>query len=814
MQGLWRDVRFAITSLRRSPGFTLAALVTLTAGIGAVAAVFTLVNALLLEPLPYPAASRLVSLTGELRRDSPRAYPLGYQDLLDVRSQDAIFEVVSPVSSLRPFNLGSGLEVEHVNGEMVAGTFFEVFGLAPTLGRTFTADEWPAPNATPVVVLAHDFWRRRFGGDPGVLGRQVRLNDRGYQVIGVAAPGFRGVTGAADLWLPIGLAGPIYGPHYTGMRMFRWLEGIARLKPGVSLEQARAALETWSRQAAAAYPQENRDLFVIATPFQDALVGDSRTPLLALLGAAAFVLLIGCVNVANLLLARGLSREREVAVRRALGAPAGRIVRQFVTESLVLAVPAAAGGVLLARGLTAYLSSVWAADLTSFVDVAVDVRVLAATVALSAISAMGFGIAPAISAARVGPHRTLVDGARGATAGGARRRVQSALIVGEVALALALLTGAALMTKGFSRFVGADLGFVPEGVLTISLDLTADQYKEDERFWTVARSVLDAARATPGVATAALEGPGFPTSGYYAVAFRKFGADADAPLVSVLRHHVSPDYFRTLGIRLVAGRTFEAADGAAAPRVVVVSETLAARTWPGEDPVGQRLLPPGEGAEPYTVIGVVTDVRHDGRVEATPRDPDLYIPVFQSAARSPSLLTLLARTSGRPGAVAPALEEAIRRAAPGLPPYDTRTLQDRLDEQTVRGRFAVRLMIGFAGVALALAIVGVYGVIAYAVNARTREIGIRTALGASRAGTVWLILRQGLVPVMFGIAGGLLAVAGLERFVRSLLYDVQAADPWVLGGAAAVLAVVGAAAAAVPAWRAARIPPVIAMRAE
>ena len=814
MHSVWQDVRFALLTLRRSPGFTAAAMVTLTIGIAAVCAVFTLVNAVLLRPLPYPDPDGIVFLRGELRRDTPREYPLSVLDLTDAARQEQIFAALSPVTGMRPFNLAFGLEVEHVNGEMVSADFFRIFAMPLVHGRPFTAAEAQAPHAVPLAVLSHGFWTRRFGSDPLIVGRTINLNERAFEVVGVAAPGFRGLTGAADLFLPIGMANPVYGPHYTDMRQFRWLSGVARLRPGVTVEQARQAMELWSGNMARAHPQENADLFVRVTSLQDALFGASRAPLLALLGASAFVLLIGCVNVANLLLARGLSREREIAVRRALGAGGGRVLRQFLTESLVLAAPACVAGILTAQMLTAYLAAVWAADFDSFISIALDLRVVVITVAVSCLAALGFGAAPAITAARTTPQRGLGEGSRGTTVSRARRRFQASLVVAEVALALTLLAGAALMSKGFSRFVATELGFNAENLLTLRLDLTADQYRNNGRYWSTLQNVLAAARTAPGVTAAALEGPGYPTGGYFAATFRRHGAPPDAPQVTTLRHHVSPGYFRTLGIPLLSGREFDETDTATSPRHVIVSQALAERTWPGENPIGQRIVSIGPDPPTWTVIGLVGNVRHEGRASAGEREPDIYLPVFQSAARSPSLVTVLARTETASAALAPTFVEAVKRAAAGLPPFDVMAMTDRLDGQTTRDQLAVRLMLGFAAAALLLAIIGVYGVISYTVTMRTREIGIRCALGATRPQALWMVLGNALWPLVSGILFGLAGVWSLQRFVQSLLYGIDPGDPVILGGASILLLAVGVAASIAPAWRATRIDPVTALRAD
>jgi predicted permease len=810
----WQDIRFALKHLRRSPGFSAATMVTLTIGIAAVCSVFTLVNAALLRPLPYPDPGEIVFLRGELRRDTPREYPLSVLDLQDAAAERRVFDALSPVTGMRPFNLAFGAEVEHVNGEMVSEDYFRIFSMPLSHGRTFTAADVRSPGAAPLVILSHGFWTRRFGAEGGVVGRRLTLNERTFEVIGVAAPGFRGLTGEADLFLPIGMANPVYGAHYTDMRQFRWLSGVARLRDGVTVDAAREALHLWSVNMARAHPEENKDLFITVTPLQTALFGSSRPALLALMGASAFVLLIGCVNVANLLLARGRLREREVAVRRALGAGTRRVFQQLLTESLVLAAPACLAGILAATVLTTYLAAVWAADFDSFLSIDVDTRAILVTVALSTLAALGFGLVPAITAARSSPQRGLTENSRGSTISRARRRFQAALVVAEVALALTLLAGAGLMSKGLSGFLAADLGFRAEGVATLRLDLTADRYRDNARYWSTLRAVLDAARATPGATAAALEGPGYPTGGYFAATFRKHGAPADAPQVSTLRHHVSPGYFGTLGISLLAGRDFDDTDSGTSPRHLIVSRALAERTWPGENPIGQRLVSIGPDPPTWTVIGVVGNVRHEGRESVAQREPDVYLPIFQSPARSPSLLTVLARASTAPAVIEPMLVDAVTRAAPGLPPYDVTSMPDRLDGQTTRERLAVRLMLGFAMAALLLAVIGVYGVISYGVSMRTREIGIRSALGATRAQAVWMVLRGALPPLVSGIILGLAGVAALQRFVRSLLYGADPGDPLILGGTAVLLLAIGVAASVVPAVRASRVAPVTALRAE
>ena len=814
MSTLLADVRFTLRSLRQSPGFTAAALVTLGLGIGAVTAVTTLVNAVLVKSLPFEGHDRIVFLRGETRED-PSEYPLGYQDLRDLAEEQGLFAAIAPVTGSRSFNLTAGDQVEHITGEMIGHAYFDALGVALHTGRAFTADESRPPAAAPVAVIAHDLWQRRFGSDPGIVGRTMSLNDRTFEVIGVAPPGFRGLTDEARVWLPIGASHGIYGPHYTDMRMFRWLSGVARLRDGVTMEQARAGVGAAADRMTRDWPKENGHLTITATPLADTFFADVRLPLLALLAASAFVLLIGCVNVSNLLLARGASRQKEMAVRLTLGAGRGRLVRQLLTESLTLVTLGAAAGIALAWLLTRFMSVAAQSQLASFIAVSLDARVLLVTIGISACAAMLFGLAPALTASRLSAVEAVKDGGRGSTQGAGKKRLQALLVAVELTLSLTLLAGAALMTKGFAQHLSTDLGFETEGLLTLRLDLTAEKYREDGRFWQVARDVVERAGAVPGVARVTVEGPGLPTGGYVGIQFRREGATPDDPPVSGFRHHVTPGYFDTLEIPMIAGRDFAAADRAGAPAVLVVSEGFARQYWPGEPAVGQRLLSAGQGTPTvFTVVGVVGDVQHAGLQAGGLEQPDVYVPLYQFAPRLPALLTVMARVSGDPLAVMRPLQHAMREAAPDLPAYDVMTMAQRLDRQTARGRYAVFVMAGFAVLALVLASVGVYGLISYNVVQRTREIGIRLALGSTRRAVLLMIVRRAAVPLVVGIAGGLLAVALLGRVIAGMLYGLDPLDPWVLGGAALALAAIGIAAACWPALRASRLDPLDAMRSD
>jgi predicted permease len=612
---MWRDLVLAARSLGRARAFSAAAILTLALGVGATSAIFSVVHAVLLEALPFREPERLLVLRGEVRREEVIAGPIGVLDIASLREETrGTFAALVPISSTRHFNLGApggDGEVEHVSGEMTDERFFALFGLAMTLGRGFTAEE-VAPPGVPVVVLSHALWERRYGRSPDVIGRTLVLNELSYTIVGVAAPGFAGFGDQAQLWLPIGMSHRLYGAHYTDMRQFRWISAVARLAPGVSAAQAAQALQLASWRLAQAFPKENDRLRYVATPLVDVYVGDQRRSLWSMFAAAGLVLLIGCANIANLLLARALARRREFAVRVALGAGRARLVRQVLAESLVLGGAGLALGLGLAVAGARTLVASRAIPLASFTHVEVDAMVIGVTVALTLLCTVGFGLVPAFVALRVTPKAGMGDDARGATAGRTRARLQRTLIAAEVAVAALLLTGATVMTKGFAGFRRTDVGFTADGLLTLRVDLTAERYRTNEPVWGLLARVLEEGRAVPGVQALAVEGPGLPTSGWYQITVTRPGASGEAEEFPARRHHVSPGYRATLGIPLLAGRDLGAQDVAGAERAILVGERLARRLWPGESPLGRTVHTTGPTPVPLTVVGVVRDVSHGG----------------------------------------------------------------------------------------------------------------------------------------------------------------------------------------------------------
>jgi putative ABC transport system permease protein len=813
IQDFWQDIKYGARRLAGSPGFTAVALLTLALGIGAISAIFTLVNAVLLGGLPYDHPERLVQLNGQMQRNNDVGFwPLGYLDLQELQKNDT-FDALAAVTNPRSFNLEADEQVEHITGEMVSPAYFRVFGVGTRLGRTFQPSEDQPPGSAHVVVLSNDLWQRRFGSDPQIVGKTIRLSEQPYEVIGVMKPGFRGLTDEAQLWLPLGLAHSIYGAHYTEMRQWRWLTGVGRLRAGISPEQATKAMEAASLGLQREFPMENEGFSILVTPLFDAYFGDLQPRLLALLAASALVLLIACTNVGNLLLARASARGREMSLRSALGAGGFRLIRQLMTESLLLAVVGSLIGLVVASWFSSLLIAKSGMALASFLDFKIDWTVVAVTFGISVVSGLLFGLVPAVLAARVNLQEGLKEGSQSAGLGRGRRVFQSALVVLEVGLALALLAGAGLMIKGLRGFLDTDLGFEPKNLLTLRLDLTADRYKDNERVYALMRETLQRVKGVAGVESVAMEGPGFPTGGFYGVHLVQEGKP-EAPPVIAIRHHVSPGYFQTLKVPLLAGRDFSEEDIATGQRVLVVSKTLADRHFPGENPVGKLLKGPQPGDPVLTVIGMVADMRHTGLTTQESLDPDVYVPAYQSPPRSPSLLTILVRTSVPPDTLVAPVQDAIKQAAPDLPSYDVATMETLLEKQTAEARFLVFLMSVFAGLALVLAAIGVYGVLAYTVSQRTREIGIRVALGARREQVIGMVVRRGVVLVAFGVALGLVLVLTGNRALQSWLYGVSPTDPLTLAGTAVVLLLVALAASYVPARRATRIQPVTALRSE
>ncbi|HEY9506594.1 MAG TPA: ABC transporter permease [Gemmatimonadales bacterium] len=794
------DIRYALRSLHRHRVFTLTAILTLGLGIGANTAIFSAVNGVLLRPLPYSDPDRILTIWGHHSAIGRESASL--PDFLDWRKARSFSGMAAWANAA--FTVTGTGEPEVVSGALVTPNYFRVLGAPVPLGRDFRDDE--ARGATRVVVLSQGYWQRAYGGRPDVVGSRITLGGVPYTIVGAGARGLA-LPAEVDVWAP-------FQTDTTLGRRNDFLQVIGRLAPGATAETAQVELATIARRLEAEYPASNAGWGVELIGLHERIVGEIRPALLVFLGAVALVLLIACANVANLMLVRVAARERELTIRAALGASRGRLVRQLLTESVLLAL---AGGVL-GLGLAVWgVSALRALDpgtLPRLDEVRLDARALAFALVLSVGTGLLFGVVPAVRARRFDLRGGLAEGGRALSGARSAARTRSALVLAEVALASVLLVGAALLLRSFVGLTRVDPGISVDGILTARVTLPRSRYDDPARQVAFADALLDRARALPGVASAAL-GSAAPVDDavpYWAIALA--GVEQPPPDVvqDAVVYRASPEYFHTFGLPLIRGRLFEPADRADRTPVAIVSQGLAQRYWPGRDPVGSRLTfgdPTDSATSWMTVVGVVGDVRQDGAV--SPAYPQIYVPFAQLSNRS---VVVALRTRRNPLALAAPLKRALAGVDPSLALSEVTTMEQRVASTLARPRVNAALLAGFAATALVLAALGIYGVIAYSVVQRTRELGIRVALGASADAVLGMVMRQGLTPVMIGLAIGLGVAAVGSRVLRSLLYGVTATDLATYGAVAAFLTAVAAAASYVPARRAARSDPVQALRAE
>jgi len=799
------DLRYALRMLRRQPGFTAVALVALALGIGANTAIFSIVNGVLLRPLPYPDPDRLVQIWRDLRlQDGPAQEWASAPVFFEWQAQTDVFERVAAVTGWGPSLTGAG-DPERVVGAQVSRDYFEALGARPVLGRGFTVEE-DRPDGPPVVALSGALWRR-LGADPDLLGATLVLDGVSHAVVGVLPDDFRpAVVPDAGIFRPLRLDPAARGRNNAVLLV------IGRLRLDMSLDDARARLDVLARRLEAEYPATDAGARIALVPLHEQVAGPFRPALLALLGAVVFVLLIACANVANLLLARASARGREVALRAALGAGRWRLARQLLTEALVLAAGGSLLGVLMAAWGVDALVAASPVSTAGFGDVGLDLRVLGYTALVTVLTGLAFGLAPFVTLTRLRVTSALKDAARGSsTAGG--RRVRGALVVAEVAVSLVLLVGAGLLVRSFVRLLAVDPGYRTDHVLTAPLNAPASRYAERPQIAAFYDRVLDRAHALPGVRRAALVSilplvPGDNDASFSIEGRPAPANDFDQPVAWY--RMASPGYFDTMGIRLVRGRGFTDADGADAPRIVIINEALASRYWPGEDPVGRRVrLGGGPDAPPATIVGVVGDVLQRG-LDAAPV-VEMYIPYRQIPSR---FMTLVLWTDGEPGALAGALRSAMREIDPNLPLTGLATMDDLRARAVAQPRFLMALIGAFALTALMLAAIGIYGVVSYGVTQRTSEIGIRMALGADRRQILALVVGGGFRLVLVGVALGVAGAAAVTRGMTMLLFEVTATDPWTFAATTAGLAGVAALASLVPALHATKIDPMVALREE
>ncbi|MBV9926979.1 MAG: ABC transporter permease [Acidobacteria bacterium] len=804
---VWQDMRYGARTLVKSPAFTIVAVLSLALGIGANAAIFSVVNGILLRPLPYPESERVVAVWHTPPQESfpgTKRFSVSPANYLDWKEQSRAFEQMAAYG-YAGLSLSAGGDPVPVTGAAVSPDFFSVLRTQAARGRTFSQDE-EQPGREQVVVLGHGLWQRAFGANPNVIGQTVTLNSRPYNVVGVMPAGFE-FPAEAELWVPLA-----WDAEERQTRSIHDYLVVARLKQGASLEQARAEMSTISSRLEQQYPEANKGWGAVVIPLQEDLVGDVRPALLVLFSAVGFVLLIACANVANLMLARGANRRKEIALRIALGATRGRIVRQLLCESVLLAVVGGLLGLLLAGWGGRLLVRLSAGSLPNSAEVGVDAWALGFTLLVSLAAGVLAGVAPALQFSKNELAETLKQGTGRSAAGSVRQRTRKALVVCEVALSLILLVGAGLMIRSFWKLQNVDPGFDVSNALTLSVGLPSTRYSEPQQVLAFHDRVLEQIRALPGVVAAGstttipLTGGG--SKQPFTVEGRPAPPVSEQPLAQT--RYVSTDYFKAMGVPLKQGRAFEDRDREGAPQVVIISEAMARRFWPGENPLGKRLTASfHEKLGPREVVGVVGDVKSNGLDDEG--GATMYLP-FRQAPRP--WITFVARTSSDPQGFVNPLSKAVYAVDREQAISSVRTMEQVLTESLSGRRFNMTLLMAFAGLALALAAVGVYGVMNYSVMLRRRELGIRIALGARARDVLRLVLGQGLALTLVGVGVGMAGAYALTRLMESLLYGVTATDFLTYGSVSGVIILVGLLASFLPARRATKVDPMIALRSE
>jgi len=802
------DIRFGTRMLAKNPGFTIVAVLTLALGIGANAAIFSVVDAVLLRPLAYQDADRLVTILHD--GDNPVAVA----NYIDWRDQSSSFEAMG-AADYWSANLSGIDSPEHILGLKVTQSLLPLLGVKPLLGRLFVAGE-DQKGAEHEVILSYGLWQRRFAGDSKVVGKVITLDGQPYTVLGVMPRTFKFApfwATRAEMWVPNALGDRIHNRGGNSLRIF------ARLKQDVALSEARAEIATITARLEQKFPGTNRDVMV--TPLKQNVVGQIQAPLLLLLGAVGFVLLIACANVAHMLLARSATRQKEIAVRTALGAPRTRVIRQFLTENLLLAAMGASAGLLLAVWGTRALVALSPAFLPRVDSIRIDARVLLFLIAVTALTGVVFGLAPAMHASAVNLTDTLKDGGRGGSDGNRRNRLRSFLVASEFALALILLIGAGLMVRSFFALQSIDPGFNPHGVLSMAVSVAGTQESEPHRRAIFYRQLIERVRTLPGVEAAGginhlpLAGDlwGWP----FAIEGRGKPRPGESP--SAVYRIVMPGYFETMRLAVLGGREISATDDPRAPGVVLINEKAARQYWPGENPLGKHItFDDDQRASPawLTVIGIVRDAKQGDWAEAP--YPEVYLAALQNGGflgepeSHASYITLVVRTRGNPATLSGLIKNTVWSFDRNLAISEVLTMDDVVREANAEPRFEMALLGVFAGVALILAAVGIYGVMSYSVERRTQEIGIRISLGASRTDVLRLVVRQGMVLALAGSAAGIVGALLLSRLMTKLLYGVQPTDPLTFTGVSVLLTFVALAANYLPARRATRVDPMVALR--
>ncbi len=809
MDHLIRDVRFSLRTMARKPAFTAVAVMIIALGMGANTAIFSLVRAVLLRPLPFADPDRLVMVWEDASfigfpKNTPA--PANY---LDWKTRNEVFEQMAAVRT-RDFNLTGDGEPEKVDAYGATPNFFSVLGVEPALGRAL-ANEDELPQANKVAVISYPLWQSRYGGERSIVGRDILLNDVKYTVVGVMPRGFQFLDPDVRIWVPAG-----FTPEQMAVRGSHYLQVVARMKPGVTIDRANSDIKTITAQIAHDYPDQASKLGANVISLSEELSGETRRPLIVLLVAVAFVLLIASANLANLLLSRAIGRSKEVAIRTALGASRTRLIGQLLTESVLLSSAGGIAGVVVAIGSFEFLSHLIPPGLKLFVDLRIDAVVLVFTLALSVITGIVFGLAPALQSLRVDLNESLKQGGGRTSLSAGNRRLQNAMIVGEVALAMMLLVGAGLLIKTFARLRDQYSSLRAESVLALRTQLPENRYKEPARRFAFYQAVLERVKALPGVVGAAyttsvpLDWKGGTNGITIEGRAVERGVNYDAN-----HRQISVDYFTTMGIAIEQGRFFNEQDNNQSMPVAIVNKTMARDFWPGEDPLGKRYKVGGANSkEPWiTIVGVVADLKQMG-AEASVK-AEMYMP-YQQVAEQPwyAPRDLVIRSSIRPTSIAGVVVNKVHEVDADQPVSNIRTMKEVLGQELGQRETGTILLGIFAALAMLLAAIGLYGMLSYFVSQRIPEFGVRMALGAGSRDILWLVLKRGMVLALIGVAIGLAGSLALTLLMRSLLFEVSASDPVVFALIGLLLAVVAFAACVIPARRATRVDPMMALRYE
>lgn len=812
MRNLWQDVRYGLRVLLKNPSFTAIAVLTLALGIGANTALFSVVNGVLLNPLPFPNPDQLVAVYGKTGQFETSSVP--YLNFLDWQKENHSFAYFGAFRS-DDYNLTGVGEPERLHGHMISAEFFPAYGITPILGRNISPEEDRA-GGTPVAVLGDGLWKRKFGRSPDVFGRNITLNGTTYTVIGVAQSEITGLS-PSDVYVPIG---QWTDPTFRNRAISMGMNTVARLKPGVPIEQARADMELLARNLSTAYPESNKGSGVTLVPLKADVIGNVRGILLVLLGAVSFVLLIACANVANLLLARSTARSREFAIRAAIGASAGRVMRQLLTESVMLGVTGGAFGLLLAKWGTRAMLAALPETLPRTEDIGLDGHVLLYAVGVSILTGVVFGLVPALKLMRPDMHATLKEGGRGGS--GVRHRLQNTLVAAEMAMAVVLLIGAGLMIRSLAALWGINPGFDARNVLAFQTSWTSDPKITPQQLRAKHRESIRQLQNVPGVEAVSIMGGSLPMTGDSEVPFwvegqAKPANEQDMPFA--LFYLITPGYHQVMRIPLEVGRLLNDRDDEHAPIVAVIDTSFAEKYFPGTNPVGRRL---NLGFLDFQVeiVGVVGHVEHWGLGSKAHENlqAQLYLSVWQIPDRFWPLLanggSYVARTAGAPMGLLSSLRNAVQQVDSSAVVYEVRQMDDIVARSIATQRMAMLLLTVFSGLALVLSSIGIYGVISYLAGQRTQEIGVRMALGASARNVLGMVLGEGMKITLTGVGVGIVAALALTRLIARLIYGVSAMDPLTFAAVAVLLSGTALLACYVPARRAMRVDPIVALRYE